>query len=454
MMAPFETMSVDGCSQNMIPLGKDFLGYVWNSANAFVRLRRKYIRRVLETCVDNGATWTAIESRTFVYDDWNLIYERSERPSEGSAELAFFWGPDLSGSLQGAGGVGGLVAVSIDGFFYFPGYDNNGNVIGYWDESGSLVAEYSYDAFGNTLSSSGSMASVFPHRFSTKYYDAETDLYYYGYRYYAPSLGRWISRDPIEETGGRNLYAICLNGLPFDTDPTGLSGILFLRGGDAENAVVSSVEDIPWKPCATMKSFGKFYYHKPNAPFHREIEIELGADNRICEIRFRLLILIQQSLVDKTEHTKNEIYRYKKHYVLNLKQNSGQEALRGKQYGGRSDNPIFPSTLAHERGHARAFLEILKPRLETELALFLRPTSTQYDSKEVAEREVAAKVDKLFNEPSHLEKSSQYANDGTIGFYEGNPLYKSLGPTTIYGRMDGDVPIDPPQKYDHQWERK
>ena len=99
----------------------------------------------------------------------------------------------------GAGGVGGLVAVSIGGSFYFPGYDNNGNVIGYWDESGSIVAEYAYDAFGNTIASSGSMASVFPHRFSTKYYDAETDLYYYGYRYYSPSLGRWISRDPIQE---------------------------------------------------------------------------------------------------------------------------------------------------------------------------------------------------------------------------------------------------------------
>ena len=47
----------------------------------------------------------------------------------------------------GAGGVGGLVAVSVDGDFYFPGYDNNGNVIGYWHEEGDLVAEYAYDAF-------------------------------------------------------------------------------------------------------------------------------------------------------------------------------------------------------------------------------------------------------------------------------------------------------------------
>ena len=46
---------------------------------------------------------------------------------------------------------------------------------------------------------SGMILSNAQDRFSTKYYDAETDLYYYGYRYYSPSLGRWISRDPITE---------------------------------------------------------------------------------------------------------------------------------------------------------------------------------------------------------------------------------------------------------------
>ena len=111
----------------------------------------------------------------------------------------------------GAGGVGGLVAVSVDGDFYFPGYDNNGNVIGYWNEDGEIVAEYAYDAFGNTIYEDGDLADFFPHRFSTKYYDAETDLYYYGYRYYSPSLGRWISRDPIGEEGGWNLYCFVGN---------------------------------------------------------------------------------------------------------------------------------------------------------------------------------------------------------------------------------------------------
>jgi RHS repeat-associated protein len=55
---------------------------------------------------------------------------------------------------------------------------------------------------GNTVSSGGTMAEFFSHRFSTKYWDPETDLYYYGHRFYNPALGRWMSRDPIGERGG------------------------------------------------------------------------------------------------------------------------------------------------------------------------------------------------------------------------------------------------------------
>ena len=44
-----------------------------------------------------------------------------------------------------------------------------------------------------------------------KYFDMETGLYYYGYRFYSPALMRWLTRDPIEERGGLNLYAFCGN---------------------------------------------------------------------------------------------------------------------------------------------------------------------------------------------------------------------------------------------------
>ena len=67
----------------------------------------------------------------------------------------------------------------------------------------------------------GTMAVSNPIRFSTKYRDNETGLYYYGYRYYSPSLGRWISRDPIDEQGGLNLYGFVNNDPVNYIDPLG-----------------------------------------------------------------------------------------------------------------------------------------------------------------------------------------------------------------------------------------
>ena len=110
--------------------------------------------------------------RTFVYDDWNLIHETIYTIDGGTTnttEVQYFWGLDLSGTIQGAGGVGGLLAVSRNGQLYFPTFDNNGNVTKYIDESGNVVAAYEYDDFGRTISQSGPLADFFRHRFSTKY---------------------------------------------------------------------------------------------------------------------------------------------------------------------------------------------------------------------------------------------------------------------------------------------
>jgi RHS repeat-associated protein len=132
------------------------------------------------------------------------------------------WGRDLSGSLQGAGGIGGLLAVQMGGNWYFPLFDHNGNVTTYADESGAIVAEYTYDAFGRTITATGPLADAFPHRFSTKYFDAESGLYYYGYRYYSPNLMRWMCRDPIGEQGGANVFAFLANGPVDQVDAAGL----------------------------------------------------------------------------------------------------------------------------------------------------------------------------------------------------------------------------------------
>ena len=53
----------------------------------------------------------------------------------------------------------------------------------------------------------------------------ETDLLYYGYRYYVPSTGRWLSKDPIGETGGKNLYSFSGNCGVNCIDKLGLSTV-------------------------------------------------------------------------------------------------------------------------------------------------------------------------------------------------------------------------------------
>jgi len=69
--------------------------------------------------------------------------------------------------------------------------------------SGSF-RHYEYSPFGESIVATGPLAKENPFRFSTKYWDDETGLGYWGYRYYSPSLGRWLSPDPASEI---SLYA-------------------------------------------------------------------------------------------------------------------------------------------------------------------------------------------------------------------------------------------------------
>ena len=204
------------------------------------RVRKTVQRLMLPASVPpappQSGEWTTTEAHTFFYDDWNLIEERISRDDGTDFTNRYIWGKDISGSLQGAGGVGGLVAVSRNGLHYFPIYDNNGNVTKYLDESGTVVAAYTYDAFGRTVTATGPLADTFPHRFSTKYFNPETGLYYYGYRFYHPVLMRWINRDPIAENGGMNLYMFCTNDPVEYYDKFGLRWQIIRDGGSFARA--------------------------------------------------------------------------------------------------------------------------------------------------------------------------------------------------------------------------
>jgi RHS repeat-associated protein len=143
-----------------------------------------------------------------IYNGWNPIAEYTIQNSTLNIQNSYLWGLDLSGTLQGAGGVGGLLALRThnpQSAIYYPSFDGNGNIIA-WTQSGTSapVCLREYDAFGNVLVEQGTPPCAIG--FSTKLEDPETGLLYYGHRYYDPITGRWPSMDPIEEEGGMNLY--------------------------------------------------------------------------------------------------------------------------------------------------------------------------------------------------------------------------------------------------------
>ncbi|NGX43861.1 MAG: putative deoxyribonuclease RhsA [Candidatus Anoxychlamydiales bacterium] len=112
--------------------------------------------------------------------------------------------------------IGSAISFEIDGYIYAPLYDVSGNLVSLIYNS-SLYEHYRYSVFGERKIFSGSgyekkKSSINnPWQFSSKRIDEETNLIYYGRRYYDPILGRWITPDPQGFADGPNLYAFLLN---------------------------------------------------------------------------------------------------------------------------------------------------------------------------------------------------------------------------------------------------
>ena len=160
----------------------------------------------------------------YFYDAWNLLYEHDLLAGGSGSTRYYAWGLDLSQSLQGAGGVGGLLYTQAGASANAPAYDANGNATEYVDlATGAVTSRQAYDGFGKPIAQTGSRPA--PYAFSTKYEDEETGLLYYGYRFFAPEIGRWPSRDPIGEMGSENLYQMVGNQTIIQIDLLGLFGV-------------------------------------------------------------------------------------------------------------------------------------------------------------------------------------------------------------------------------------
>jgi RHS repeat-associated protein len=143
-----------------------------------------------------------------VYDGMLVVQERD---ALNQPRTTYTRGRDLSGSLQGAGGIGGLLARTDNtALFAQPALahvcyhaDGNGNVTALVNPGQVLVGRYWYDPYGNVLAVVGAAAEANLYRFSSKEWHENSALVYYGFRYYSPSIQRWINRDPLADAAFR-----------------------------------------------------------------------------------------------------------------------------------------------------------------------------------------------------------------------------------------------------------
>jgi RHS repeat-associated protein len=176
----------------------------WLSMFQYDGKMRRRIRK--EFTWDSGlSSWRQTNEVYYVYDG-NLVIQ--ERDLNNLPTVTYTRGIDLSGSLEGAGGIGGLLSRtsqqytegSLSGHSFYHS-DANGNITMLIDSTQGIVAKYLYDAFGNIISKAGLLADANVYRSSSKEWHSNSGLIYYLYRYYDPNLQRWLNRDPLVDFG-------------------------------------------------------------------------------------------------------------------------------------------------------------------------------------------------------------------------------------------------------------
>ena len=169
----------------------------------------------------------------YIYDG-NLVTEEIDLNDNNKKIIrSYTWGLDPAGTQQQVGGIGALVSMEErqpdDSYKTFHVVsDAGGNVTNliqsHDDGSLTMANTYEYGPSGQVIAKTENVDM--PYQFNTKYTDEETDLVYYGYRFYDAGDGRWLNRDPLSTDGGLNVYNSVSNNMV-----NGFSGGLSFTGG-------------------------------------------------------------------------------------------------------------------------------------------------------------------------------------------------------------------------------
>ena len=111
--------------------------------------------------------------------------------------------------------------MNLNGTEYYYLYNGQRDVIGLYDANGNVVVEYTYDAWGKPLTTTGSLAETVgaknPYRYRSYRYDAESELYHLRSRYYSPEIERFVNGDSVDNLGasgtitGYSMFSYCEN---------------------------------------------------------------------------------------------------------------------------------------------------------------------------------------------------------------------------------------------------
>ncbi len=198
-------------------------------------------RRVRKTVTNGGVTGNIPNGTTdYVWQGWQTMEERNPFGGSGSTDTPtkqFIWGTYIDECIQ----LMLLVLIGPEELPdgpYYPLQDLLYRTVALTDFSGAVAEAYDTEAYGNTLIFTGPGADGIwftDDDVQSNYeansiiycgyrYDAETENYYVRNRYYSPTLGRWITRDPIGYEGGINLYGYVESSPAGEVDLSGLGG--------------------------------------------------------------------------------------------------------------------------------------------------------------------------------------------------------------------------------------
>lgn len=227
------------------------------------------------------------------------------------------------------------------------------------------------------------------------------------------------------EEGGRNLWVICYNDLQNAGDPTGLDCVRFVsKSVSGKYRVLSTVDDIHIIQKAGLGTIGIFsdgsYADEP-------VTVRNNVLDGCKHILIPLRIYIRAGL--KQVHTSGEYSGYVKH-AANMD-------------GGAGPNPVRSETIEHERGHARAYWEKIRPKVLDVLDKFC------CDNRDTAavEADIRQKYALLLEDVDYVRTSADMANQATINWYRSDSSYEEITPPDQ--RVGGTV-----FHFDYLWRKR